>query len=280
MPELLRVAETPDAPSIVVRSVTEGVIEFIRSLIHCGDLGPGDRLPPERDLAVRLNVSRVSVRVALKTLEANGYITTRRGGQCGTFVSDLPLLLRKWTEWMHKNEEELDDIFDLRIAVECRAAGLAALRRTEEDLEAMETAINNLGLTRASFLRSDAEFHRAVARAAHNGRLYQAVQMARGDLFHPVHHLLSDVWYPVVADHVLREGRIEDSRRAHRAIFAAIRERNQMGAAAAMEAHIEVTRVTMRTIHESTTGHPQGSAAQGAAVNDAGGPTAFDPRHP
>lgn len=248
---LPKVAHAENSQGLVARTVTEEAVQFIRSLIHSGELGPGEKLPSERDLAAHLGVSRVTVRVALKALETSGYVTTRRGSQCGTFVSELRVLLDRWSEWMHQTNEELDDIFDLRIAVESRAAGLAAVRRTEEDLVAIETAVNNLGVTRAAFLRADAEFHRAVARAAHSSRLYRAVQMARGEFFQPVHHLTSDVWYPVMVDHVVREGRIEDTKTAHRAIFNAICDRNQLGASAAMEAHIEVTRVTMRAIYES-----------------------------
>lgn len=244
--------ERDEAPELAMRTVTDGAIEFIRSLIHSGELAPGDRLPSERDLAAHLGISRVTVRLALKALEASGYVTTRRGAQRGTFVNDLPVLLERWVEWMHKNNEEIDDIFDLRIAVESRAAALAAQRHNDEDLQAMEAAVNNLGTTRSSFLRADAEFHRSVARAAHSSRLYRAVQEARGEFFHPVQHLLDDVWYPVIVDHMLREGRIEETKLGHQSIFTAIRDHNQLGASAAMEAHIDQTRATIRAIHQST----------------------------
>lgn len=231
------IAEADEIPDVLARTASDGVVRFLRSLIHAGELGPGDRLLPERELSAQLGVSRVTLRLALKTLEAMGYICTRRGVHGGAFVSELPVLLERWAEWMRANRQELDDIIDFRIAVETKAAALAAERRTEAELASIEAPIARLGVTRQSFLRADAEFHKAVARAAHNVRLDRAMRVARGELFLPV-------------DQVIRDDRIPDTESGHRAIFMAIRAQDPVGAAAAMEVHIEYTRAYMRAIQE------------------------------
>lgn len=63
--------------------LTEGVAEHIRGMIHRGELGPGDRLPPERELAEELGVARASLRAAIKSLEERGYVVVRRGSRGG-----------------------------------------------------------------------------------------------------------------------------------------------------------------------------------------------------
>lgn len=178
-------------------------------------------------------MSRLTLHMALKALEALGYLTIRRGTQGGTFVSSLPALVNLWAEWMRNNAEEIDDVLDFRIAVETRVAALAAQRRTAADLASIEAAIERPWADTTSFLRADAEFHKAVARAAHNARLDRAIRMARRELFLPVH-----------------DERMRNVEEEHRAVFVAIRDQDPMSASAAMEAHIRYTWMTLRTLSE------------------------------
>ena len=71
-------------------------------MIYSGQLGPGDRLPTGVELAARLGISVVTLRVALKSLESTGYIVTSRGAHGGSSVSDAEGLTRCWTEWMSR----------------------------------------------------------------------------------------------------------------------------------------------------------------------------------
>ncbi|MCX6373765.1 MAG: FCD domain-containing protein [Actinobacteria bacterium] len=211
----------------------------IRSLIFSGQLRPGDRLPPGRDLAERLGISRVTLRLGLKALEGAGYLETSKGAHGGSRVSDRDSLLRCWTGWMRQNSEDLHDILEFRTTVETRIAALAAEQRTAEELTRMETADAMYRETRASLFRWDVAFHDALARAAHSPRLEEAMIAVRGELFLPV-------------DQALHEHRTEDVHAFHKAIIVAVRDRDTLRAAETMRDHIADTRrMVYRALEES-----------------------------
>jgi DNA-binding FadR family transcriptional regulator len=209
----------------------ESLAGQLRTLIHQGSLGPGDRLLPERELAEQLGVGRDSLREAIKLLQGSGYVVVRRGAHGGTFVTELEEPYARWLTSMREDLGELNDILDFRIAIETRAAALAAERRDEDDLASQRIAIEQLVQAegRSSFRHADSAFHTAVAHAARNRRLESSIQYARGELFSPTDHL----WFTEL---------IESCQRGHQAIYEAINRRDPRGAAQAMEAHIEDTR--------------------------------------
>ena len=212
----------------------ESLAGQLRTLIHQGSLGPGDRLLPERELAEQLGVGRDSLREAIKLLQGSGYVVVRRGAHGGTFVTELEEPYARWLTSMREDLDELNDILDFRIAIETRAAALAAERRDEDDLASQRIAIEQLveAEGRSSFRLADSAFHAAVAHAARNRRLESSIQYARGELFSPTDHL----WFTEL---------IESCRRGHQAIYEAINRRDPRGAAQAMEAHIEDTRADL-----------------------------------
>jgi DNA-binding FadR family transcriptional regulator len=209
------------------------VAEELRGRIHRGELGPGDRLPAERDLAVQLGVSRDRLREALAVLVGEGYLVSRRGATGGHFVTELAGPFRSWAA---RTEGELDDIVDFRVAVECQAARFAARRRTRADLAALRRAVRLLEAadTPKDYRLADVAFHSAVAVAARNVRLAQAVERARSELFEP-------------ADELWQNGRNE-SLADHQAVFAAIAAGDEDDASRAMADHIEATRRELRTL--------------------------------
>ena len=172
-------ALTPTTPRVIT--------EVIRGLIHRGELSPGDRLPPERALADQLGVARVSLRDALAQLQQEGYLVARRGARGGTFVTGLAEPRRRWLRRMRENFADLEDIIDYRIAIEAHAASLAARRRGQADLPAIEEAVRwRHGAPGVpSFRAADSAFHRAIAVAARSPRLEAAIDEARGLLFLP-----------------------------------------------------------------------------------------------
>jgi GntR family transcriptional repressor for pyruvate dehydrogenase complex len=227
-------ASVPDAPewspgTMRAESAADRAARHIRSLIFSGQLRPGDRLPAGRDLADRLGISRVTLRLGLKALEGAGYLETSKGAHGGSRVSDMDRLLCCWSDWMRQNSQDLDDIFEFRTIVEARIAELAAEVRTLEELERIEAADAMYGETRASLFRWDVEFHDALARAAHSPRLEEAMIAVRGELFLPV-------------EQALHEHRTEDVHAFHKAIIAAVRHQDAPRAAAAMKDHIADTR--------------------------------------
>ncbi len=215
----------------------EAIAGDLRSRIHRGELGPGDRLPAERDLADTYGVGRLRVRDALAALEAEGYVETRRGATGGRFVTGLGRPFRAWADRMRADADELDDIVDFRLAVECQAARFAAERRRARDLTALRRSLTMLEAAAdpRSYRLADVAFHRALATASGSPRLAAAVERARGELFEPADALWED-------DDAAR------SLRDHAAIVVAVEARDADAAAAAMAMHIELTRREIRAL--------------------------------
>ncbi len=228
-------------PVLATETASDGAVRFLRALIFSGELGPNDRLPPERDLGARLGISRMTLRLALKALESTGYIVTTRGSRGGSRVADTTALLRCWNQWMRQHLDELADIFEFRTTIETRLAALAAERRTEEELAFMERIVAEEGGLESwtSLFRSDIDFHRAVARAARSPRLERAMMQIRGELFLPISlDRLED-----------RPHQVHDS---HLQVLAAIRRRDAEGASQAMAEHLRLVRTLIdRALEEA-----------------------------
>jgi len=159
----------------------ERVINSIRDMLLRGELRPGDKLPPERDLAEQFGVSRVPIREAMKILEYMGVVDVSRGD--GTYVRNLTVedFVGKLNFALTATGGTIMDLLELRINLECFAAHQAANRRTDEDIGALEkaladmrTAMKNPAADDESLNRLRAlshEFHRQLIRAAHNSVL-------------------------------------------------------------------------------------------------------------
>ena len=89
-----------DDISLSPDTASESAERYVRALIFWGELGPGDKLPPATELAARLGISRVTLRLALRSLESTGYLITTRGAHGGSRVTDVASLTRCWTQWM------------------------------------------------------------------------------------------------------------------------------------------------------------------------------------
>ena len=220
-----------DDMSLTPGTASESAERYVRALIFWGELGPGDRLPPATELAARLGISRVTLRLALKSLESTGYLVTTRGAHGGSRVSDARALQRCWEQWMTEHAGELDDVFELRTIVETRLAALAAERCTAAELDDIERALEQErdNRRRASLFQADAGIHRSIARAAHSRRLALAMNIVRADLFLPV-------------DQELLDSTEDEVFATHEEIIAAIRDRDAELAAAAAAAHVERVR--------------------------------------
>ena len=220
-------------PPFTTASASENVAWFIRAMIFSGELGPGDRLPSGRDLSARLGISIVTLRVALKALEVAGYLVTSRGARGGSRVNDLNELTRCWAGWMRDKSGEVAEICELRETIEVEIARLAAERRSEAELEAIEQANTLLLAPGSSVLRWNVAFHDALAHAAHNRHLERAMVEVRGELFLP-------------ADAFLREHRVVELVAAHGAVLDAVRARDADAAARRMRSHLADTQAAIR----------------------------------
>lgn len=224
--ELLRSWELERAPA--GEALIEVVAAHLETLVREAGLRPGDRLPPERYLAAALDVSRGTVREALKELELKGLVVRRQG--MGTIVADADrrgfgndLMGR-----LSAGDRSWVEIMDLRDAIEVPIAERAARFATRSDLRRLAATIEEMQRARtpARYAELDARFHRLVAEASHNPLLVRVVE-------------LTSEWLELT-----RRSRLHTARRrarsleGHRAIFAAIARRDREGAAAAMHEHI------------------------------------------
>lgn len=211
------------------------VSDYLRRIVHRGELGPGDRLPAERQLAVALGVGRVTLREALQQLENEGYIVRRRGVTGGAFVTDLARPFAAWREGVLRDQKALQELWDLREAVEVQIVRLAAVRRTKGDLQALEEAGEQLleTETRAAFRRADLQFHGRLADAAQSPRLASLMYGTRGELFSPVEP-------NVVA------ARVRRAAEGHDGVTEAVRAKDPDAAEAAMREHLQAARAELR----------------------------------
>jgi len=207
------------------------VAERLRRSIALGEVLPGERLPAERTLARDLSVSRLTVREALRVLQAEGVIVTRRGGAGGAFVTERTPSVARLRAALAKRRPSVEEIFEFRLSVETAAARLAALRRTDEDVAALAGQVRALEESdgAGAFRRADSAFHLAVAEASANPMLARATADARAALFEA---------FDVLPFQVRRD----TSAAGHAAIVEAVRARDGEAAAAAMAEHLRRAR--------------------------------------
>ncbi|WP_413875662.1 FadR/GntR family transcriptional regulator [Albidovulum sp.] len=225
----------------------ELVVEQVKRAIFLGRFVPGDKLPPERDLAAQMLVSRTTIREAMRVLEGEGLIQVKRGATGGLVVkAQSGLRPHEVESYMEAQREMLDAIYEYRIANECMAARLAATRRSKDQLRRMASALKAMGqlcetpelratmANIARFRALDSEFHLAVAEASGNRLIQQAVEDARTAMFLPIGKVFK---------------RLEDSANEHHEeIFAAISDGDPDRAAEAMRSHIVTTRQSLENL--------------------------------
>ncbi len=151
--------------------LADKVADQLKRAVLSGQLRPGDRLPPERVLGDRFGVSRTVVREAIRSLAATGLVEVRAGS--GTVVArvDAARVAETLRLYLRSAGVEAGAIGELRVMLEVHAAGAAAARATDDDVRAMREVILAMAASAHDHLRCaahDAEFHRCVARAAHN----------------------------------------------------------------------------------------------------------------
>src|SRR4051794_20250670 len=160
------------APVSIARA-SSSIADQIRQAILTGKLDQGDRLPPERELAEQFGVSRVTVRDALRALEAMGLIEVRVGARGGAFVT-VPtgsIVGQTMSDMMMMSAITPEDIVEARLVVELGTVTLACARATQEDLDALNDLAkrSQAALAAKTYTRELSwDFHALVAKAAHN----------------------------------------------------------------------------------------------------------------
>ncbi len=210
-------------------STFEETVERLGTAVRLGLLAPGTRLPPERELAGELRISRSTLRQALTALVQSGHLVSRRGRAGGTFVSERPPLADHEGEPL---EREAWSVLDYRVAVECGSALLACERASEEQLARVDALVAKMAAQVDEFeqyRRTDIRFHIAIAEASGSPRLVSAMTETQGQMT----DLIALIAHPA---EVL--GRSNDQ---HRRLASLLRKRHGSRAVALMREHIEGT---------------------------------------
>ncbi|WP_285487175.1 FadR/GntR family transcriptional regulator [Amycolatopsis taiwanensis] len=213
----------------------EETVERLLQSIRLGVVRAGERLPPERELAERLGVSRVTLREAIRALADAGYVESRRGRYGGTFVKET-LPASPGGDGRSFDVESLEDVLSLRYVLETGAAELAAKR----GLPAAERAHLRDRLAEASaaglddYRRRDSRLHLAVAEATGSASLTSAV----ADVRTAVNRFLDRI--------PLLERNLEHSNDQHERLVAAILAGDVGAARQAMAEHLDGTASLLR----------------------------------
>ena len=207
----------------------EETVGRLGTAIKLGLLPPGTRLPPERDLCMKLEIARSTLRQALVALGQSGHLRATRGRGGGTFVSDpqppapppSPQLLAHWRE-----------LCDERMAVEVGIAVLAAERAEPERLDVLEqvvVAIDGMLDDFTAYRQADIRFHVGLAEATHSLRLVTAMTETQGAMS----ELISLIAHPPEV--------LDWANAQHRRLLTAVRRHDEAGAAREMTEHLRGT---------------------------------------
>ncbi len=210
--------------------LSERVIDAIREMIVEENFNPGDKFYSENELTKKLEVSRSSVREAVRILEATGLVTVKHGK--GIFISDsMKQEMEAFSNWLKNNETALLEHFDVRLIIDPKAAAAAAKNADADEIEKMEEVCSDfLRKTQqnntAGLIKCDEEFHRLLAKSTKNKTLYFVMKTMTNSL--------SEGW--ISSLHV--PGRIEKTVGEHQAILDAIKNGEPEKAEQAMIAHL------------------------------------------
>jgi DNA-binding FadR family transcriptional regulator len=172
---------------VSVGRMSEVIVEKIRDLMRDGQLRPGDRLPPERELCERFGVSRVTMREALRMLESAGLVEIRVGARGGAFVT-APTSNRVGeglADLLTLSVISAANVTEVRLILEVGIVPLVCDRATEDDLTALEKICERSEAALGSgdySMDISLEFHTAVAQATHNPALEMLIESFRGPI--------------------------------------------------------------------------------------------------
>jgi len=165
-------------PKVKPQKLSDIILAQLETMIIEGSLQPGEKLLPERELALQFEVSRPSLREAIQKLEAKGLVTRKQGG--GTFVCDTLLsgFSNPLFDLMSKSSESQFDLLEFRHGIEGMASYYAAMRGTPADFEQIQAKHDEIGTSQLEDdFRSEAEavveFHLAICAASHNAVILQ-----------------------------------------------------------------------------------------------------------
>jgi GntR family transcriptional repressor for pyruvate dehydrogenase complex len=222
-------SETLGVRQVRKTKVYHEIVEQIKALISEGRINPGDRLPPERELAELFRASRNSVRDAIRVLEQMGLIESRQGD--GTYVRTVSVdeLMEPLALMLLQSRTQMRELWEVRSVLEPAVAELAATRITDDELDELsailETQHQKVDAGETA-LEEDTAFHYGIALAAGNGVMLRTMDT------------LVDLLRQSRERSLQQRSRPQFSLAGHERILAALRGRDPAGARVAMLQHL------------------------------------------
>lgn len=222
---------TDHSPAPTDNHLATQVVNHVRQMIERGELQPGDKIPPEREFARRLKISRASLRTGIGYLAAMGVMKVRHG--VGTFVADGPPDLGKSSLGLVGALHGFQSwhMFEARMSLECNLAALAAERGKRDHLTSLAEEVAELYATvddPAEYLIHDIRFHRTIAQASGNPILAALMETITASL------------YDRRRKTVEHAKDLKGSADMHRDIYRAIRAKDPVAARKTMERHLQL----------------------------------------
>lgn len=230
-PAVTEAVFAPVAPPTTV----EAAVARLGAAVRLGILPPGSRLPPERELAERLEISRTTLRHVLTALIQGGLLVTKRGRTGGTWVAEAP----PPPPTHELSQEDWNRCLDSRIALEAGAALLAAQRASKEQLDELQSIHDELsrvveaGLVFAEFRRLDIRFHMVLTEASGSVEFMSAMPEVQNQMT------------MVTASYEWPKLLLKNSNDQHQKIINALRAGNGGSAAEAAFQHVNGTRLVV-----------------------------------
>lgn len=230
-------ASLPTSPAPVRLGLPDQVVGMLLAAVSGGEHAPGSQLPPEAELAAQANVSRLTLREAVKVLRDKGVLRVEHGR--GTFVNP-PELWSPLDPELLASRSALDgasglfaqQLMEARTVVELGVVRLAAQRRTDEDIAQMRTTVTAMQVGHDS---GDLPAYTAADRAFHEALLVAARNPFLAALFEPIRTQIEQVRVTTACDDTMREKAIA----AHTRILDAVAAGDERGATGEMWAHVE-----------------------------------------
>lgn len=215
-----------------IQEVQKQIIANLKEYINFKNLEPGDKLPSERMLSEKFNVTRSNLREALQTLESYGLVKSIP--QSGTFIADIGITALNGIidDILHLPIPTFKDLVEARIFLELKGVKLAALRRTEDDLIHMENALADYSekvVRGEDALQEDLLFHLAIAKASGNPTLNTFMLKITPEIINNFEQ-----------HHVCDKDTAFKGIQEHKAIIDAIRDKDPDAAKSAMKVHFKV----------------------------------------
>ncbi|PXY18445.1 FadR/GntR family transcriptional regulator [Prauserella flavalba] len=231
-------------PHIEVPKASDVLADTLRERILSGDFPEDTALPPERDLVTQAQMSRTTVREALRILEAQGFVRLKTGRAGGAFVR-LPgeeSVASTVSMFIKGRRIRMETLLETRETIEPMLAQLAARRRTDADLERIDAA--NAAMARsagslADFLQANVDWHVGVAEASHNELLVGLMSALSKAIY------LSTENRSFVDENVRKA-----TARAHEAVTQAIRDQDEAAAARRMSKHVHAYASAVKLVED------------------------------